>query len=213
MSDELNAPGQQDVSGQQAKGTQEPQPENWQARYTGAVRKIEELTLSSREVQTQLAARASEIEQLKAQLGVKDVEKTVAVGERDKKLSTLLEESAAAQAQLKELTAYKAKVAMAQELGRPELIKIIDRIPAVEDPAVLKGIMEDFIGFADGLVKDREKQIFSGITPPVGPGGGAPQKPTSSASWEKQINALPLGSAERRQAMDDYYDFLANQNK
>ena len=213
MSDNPQNPGQQETPGQQSGGTPAPAPENWEARYKGAVRKIEELTLANRGLNDQLAAKSLETEQLKVQLSTKDVEKTVAVSERDTKLEQFIKESAAMQSQLKELNAFQAKVKMAQELGRPELIKIIDRIPAVEDPAVLKGIMEDFTRFADDLVKEREKQIFSGITPPVGPGGGGPQKPTSNASWEKQINSLPLGSRERAQAMDDYYTFLETQNK
>jgi hypothetical protein len=208
MSDQPNTPDQQAPSGQQAVGA----PENWEARYKGAVRKIEELTLGNRDLTAQLAAKASEIEQLKVQLSTKDVEKTVAVSERDTKLEQFIKESADLQSKLKELAAFQAKVKMAQEINRPELIKIIDRIPAVEDPQVLKGIMEDFTRFADDLVKEREKQIFSGVLPPIGP-GSAPQKPTSSASWEKHINTLPLGSKERAAAMDEYYDFLASQNK
>lgn len=213
MADETTNPGQQDISGQQSAGTPPPAGENWEARYKGAVRKIEELTLSSRDLTTQLAAKTSEVEQLKLQLSTKDVEKTVAVSERDTKLEQFIKESAVSASELKELRAYQSKVKMANEIGRPELIKIIDRIPAVEDPAVMRGIMEDFTKFADDLVAQREKQIFSGVVPPIGPGGGLPQKPTSSASWEKQINSLPLGSRERAQAMDDYYEFLASQNK
>ena len=213
MSDETLNPGQPENSGQQSVGTPAPAQENWEARYKGAVRKIEELTLSSRDLTAQLAAKSSEIEQLKLQLSTKDVEKTVAVSERDSKLEQLIKDGAVSSSELKELRAFKAKVEMANKMGRPELIKIIDRIPAVEDPTVLEGIMQDFTRFADDLVAQREKQIFSGVVPPIGPGGGMPQKPTSSASWEKHINSFPLGSKERAQAMDEYYDFLASQNK
>ena len=53
------------------------------ARYNGLMRKVQELTLVNQDLNTQLGLKSSEIEQQKGQLSIKDVEKQVALGERD----------------------------------------------------------------------------------------------------------------------------------
>lgn len=211
MSDQL-APVEQGNPQQQTQVTPDPQGD-YKARFDGAIKKIEQLTLRARELEAQLAAKSSEIEQLTSQLGIKDVEKTVAVGERDKNLQVALQENSTLKARVQELEGLALKVKIAKELGRPELIKIADRIPALTDEKVLKEVMSDLLGFADDMVKGREQQILAGWTPPTGPVGGGKTTPASKQSWEDHINSLPLGSKERSRAMDDYYEWLAATNK
>jgi hypothetical protein len=182
------------------------------ARYDGLVRKVEELTLDNRKLTDQLAAQSSEIEQLKGQLAIKDTEKTVAVGERDNKIQTVLQENATLQAELTELRGLKLKVKVINDLKRPELLRIADKIPNLQDEEALKIVMQDFAGFADDLVKQREQQLLSGVTPPLGPGNVTPSEPESDRGWQEKINGLPLGSPERQKAMDDYGDWLIRRN-
>jgi len=204
------APDQQvETPGQQA---QPPQGFIELARFNGLVRKVEELTLANRDLNTQLAAKASEIEQLKGQLGVKDVEKQVAVGERDKRLTGALTENAALIEEMKVLRGLQLKVQVAKELNRPDLLKIADRIPAVEDPEILKGIMQDFASFADDAVQAREKQLLAGLTPALGHGSVGPAAPSTPEGWVEKINSLPLGFPERNRALDEYGDFLERHN-
>jgi len=66
------SPVQPDNSGQ-------PATIDWEARYKGASTKINELTTKLRDIETQLTAKTSSEEQLRTQLGVKDVEKDSAV--------------------------------------------------------------------------------------------------------------------------------------
>lgn len=182
------------------------------ARYDGLVRKVEELTLRNRDLEGQLAAQSSEVEQLKGQLAIKDTEKTVAVGERDNKLQTVLQENAALQAELTELRGLKLKVKVINDLKRPELLRIADKIPSLQDEEALKTVMQDFAGFADDLIKQREQQLLSGVTPPLGPGNVTPSEPESERGWLDKINGLPLGSPERQKAMDEYGDWLIRRN-
>jgi hypothetical protein len=182
---------------------------DWKARYDGLVRKVEELTLGNRSLNDQLAAKSSELEQLRGQLVVKDAEKSTTVGERDKLLQAITQEKTALESELAELRGLKLKVEAIQEMGRPELLKVAHRIPAMTDKEALKTVLADFAGFADELVQAREKQLFAGITPPVSSAGNArPAVPASEQEWERAINALPLGSRERSQAFDDYYVWL-----
>ena len=206
------APDQQDNPGQQAPAAQS-QGENWKARYDGLVKKVEELTLVNRSQNDQLAQMSSQTEQLKAQLGIKETEKQVAVGEHSKRLQDALTAQAASQTELDALRALKLQVEVAQELGRPELLKLASRLPAMTDKEALKTVMQDFASFADEAVKAREKQLMSGVTPPLGSGGGAAVAgPASMQAWQEHINSLPLGSAARKKAMNDYGDWLEKQN-
>jgi len=182
------------------------------ARFDGLVRKVEELTLANRAATEQLALKTSEIEQLKGQLTVKETEKTVAVGERDKLLQDKVQQLSSMEAELAELRGVKLKLEVAKELGRPELMKIIDRIPNLTDKEALKTVMGDFATFADDLVKEREKQLLAGITPPVSQ-SAAKALPASNQAWEAHVNSLPLGSPERTKAMDDYYTWLSETNQ
>jgi chromosome segregation ATPase len=203
MPDELT-PEQQAVAAALAQ-----QGTEWEARYKGSVKKIEELTLANRSLNEQLTTKTSEIEQLRAQLGVKDLEKTTAVSERDRLLQEALQKSSTMEQQLKDAQGMQLKIQVAKEIGHPELIKIMDRIPTMTDKETLTAVMKDFVDFAADSVKEREKQLLAGVTPGFG-GTGQPQKvtPTNAKEWDALINSLPLGSQERNKAFDDYYEFL-----
>jgi chromosome segregation ATPase len=215
MSDQpAQAPVQPDSSGQQVNANSGSQTENWKARYDGLVRKVEELTITNRDLSTQLSTKSSEIEQLKSQLGIKDAEKSVAVGERDKRLNEILSQNTALEGELAQLRALKLQVEIANELGRPELLKLSSRLPALTDKEALKTVMLDFASFADDLVKQREKQILAGVTPSVGPGvQGGPGAPASEQAWMEHINSLPLGSPQRKKALDDYGNWLERKHQ
>jgi chromosome segregation ATPase len=182
------------------------------ARYNGLVKKVETLTLANRELEAQITGKTSEIEQLNSQIALKDTEKTVAVNERDKQLETSMTENQSLQAELKELRGLKLKLEVAKDLNRPELVNILDRLPNLEDKEALTTVAEDFLGFADDLVQQREEQLTSGITPPVGPINETPATPSTPAGWETAINSEVLGSPERAKLMDDYGDWLEQQN-
>ena len=96
------------------------------ARFDGLVRKVEELTLSNRNLTAQLGTLSSEKEQLGAQLGIKDIEKSAAILERDNQLKDVVTQKTATEHELNELRAMKTKLKVAREMGRPDLIDIFD---------------------------------------------------------------------------------------
>lgn len=209
MPDDVQAPGQQvDTPAQQVDTNPGSAPVDWEARYKGSVATIEKLTLENRGLKTELEAKSSELEQLRIQLGQKDTEHQVAVVERDKQIQTITQAKAEADSELAELRALKMKVDVATELEHPELLKIAARIPNMNDAEALKGVMADFLGFADDMVKEREKQLLNGVTPGVAAVNQAPSAPSSKEAWVNKINSLPLGSPERAKAFDDYGDWL-----
>ena len=213
MTEEMQVPGEQSqqVPPQQTVGNSvsAASSTDWEARYKGLVKKVEELTLANRSVNEQLAAKTSELEQLRGQLVVKDAEKSATVGERDKLLQAVTQEKTALESELAELRGLKLKVEAIQELGRPDLLKIAHRIPGMTDKEALKTVLQDFAGFADELVQKREKDLLAGVTPALSSAGNArPGIPNSEQEWEGHINSLMLGSRERMKAMDDYYVWL-----
>ncbi len=216
MSDQTpNTPAEQaQTPPQQVAGNQPSTPagENWKARYDGLVVKVQELSLANQTLTGQLAQKSSEIEQLKAQLGIKDTEKQVAVGERDARLQTALTENTALQNELNQLRALKMQLEVANELGHPELMQIASNLPMMTDREAMKTVMASLADFTTKQVQAREQQLMAGITPPVGGGASAPSAPSTSDGWVKHINALPLGSPEREKALNDYGDFLERQH-
>jgi chromosome segregation ATPase len=196
-------PDQQTHSGQQGNsGT------DWEARYRGASTVINRLTAEKENLQGQLDASKAEAEQLRAQLGLKDTEKTAAVSERDKQIQELLQAKSALEAENAQLKALGLKVKVAKKLGKPELIEIADTIPNVTDEAALEALMSSVADWGNKLVKSREEQLLSGVTPPAGPIQAAPAAPATSEEWQKRINSMPFGP-EREKAMNDWWAWEA----
>ena len=203
-----------ETPGEQVQSTATPLQQvvtstDWEARYKGLVKKVEELTLATRTSNEQLAAKTSELEQLRSQLVVKDAEKSATVGERDKLLQQMAQEKTTLEAQLAELQGLALKVEAINELGRPELLKIAHRLPAMTDKEALKTVLQDFAGFADELVQRREKDLLAGVTPALSSAGNVKSAtPASEGEWEGHINSFELGSRDRAKAMDDYWTWL-----
>ena len=209
---EAQSPPAQQSSATPANTPSEP-PAGYieQARYNGLVKKVEELTLKTRELEGQLAAKSSEYEQLNEQLAIKDTEKTVAVGERDKALQTSLAENQALSTELSELRALKLKLEVARDLKRPDMVAILDRLPNLTDKEALTTVAKDFLQWGDQLVSEREKQLSAGVTDPISPLSTAPAKPSTADGWESYVNSLPLGSPERLKAVNEYGDWAESQ--
>lgn len=204
--------GDENTSVEQVQTPPQQANVDWKVRFDGQVRKIEELTLRNRELEGQLTQKTSENEQLRAQLSLKDTEKTAAVGERDKTIQELTTAKTGVESELTRLRGLEMKVKVAKEMGRPDLIAVLDTIPNMSDEAALKTVLTTLSSYADTQVRAREQQLLSGVTPPVTPGASAAKVPSSAKEWEAYINGLPLGSKERAKAMDDQWDWLVAQN-
>lgn len=174
-------------------------------RFTGAIQKIQTLTEELRASDQKLAALNTQIEHDQMQQAVKDAETQAGYSERDKQLETALSEKKTIEADTATLKAKLGKIEIAKELGHPELISIIDTIPTFEDKDLQKKAMEDILNFADNKVKEREKNLLSGITPAVTPTPVPGEAvPASNEAWEKQIAAEPE-SAKRDKMFDDWW--------
>ena len=212
MTDTVETPGQPQLPVQQAQTTPFSQSEDWEGRYKGSVKKIEELVVANRNLEAKLAEALSQIERKDADLSLRETEKTVAVSERDKQISDLVSKTSDAEKELAALKALQLKVKVATELGRPDLLALADHIPNVTDEEVLKTIMTDFSKFAETAVKQREQQLLAGVTFAGGVTPTATSTPQSDAEWQNLINSQGLGTKERSKAFDDYYTWLSAQN-
>ncbi len=180
-------------------------------RFDGLMLKVQELTEAQKQRDAEFAAREAEIAKLQADLSVKDTEKNVTVAERDKKLEEVLLSKSQADQELVELRALKLKLEVVEEMGRPELVKILKNIPSLSDRDALKTVLEDFARFGDESAAAREKQLLAGITPAVSAIQPSAATPQSDEGWLRHVDNLPLGSPERSKAMDDYWTW-GNQN-
>jgi hypothetical protein len=191
--------------------SQSGQQDNWKARYDGLVRKVEQVTLENRALTEQLALSASENERLKAQLSLKDVEKTSAVSERERQIAEIKNAQSQHELELAELRGMKLKLEAIKKIGKPELVKIMDTIPALQDPAAIESVFANLAAFANDAAMEREKQLKAGFTPGLSASAVAASTPGSDAEWEKYIEALPMGQ-ERKDARNRYWDWASKKN-
>jgi len=183
---------------------------DWKKRYDGQQIALQKLSLEKQDLQKQLDAKISEAEQLGAQLSLKDTEKTVAVGERDKQLQEALGKIQMLETENNELKALALKVQIARELKKPELIEIAEAFPNLTDKDMLTQVMKDIAGFSDNQVKARESQLLAGTLPTIVQGDASPAMPATEQEWMDRINSFDFGTPERQKALDQYGDFLNN---
>lgn len=203
-----------DTPSQQAPATPPTNAgEDWKARYDGMVKAMQERVERNKQLEAELANKVSEIERLNSQLGLKDVEKTAAVGDRDKTIEELTKSSLEAQKELERLKALELKIQVANELGAPELIKIADTIPNMTDKDALAVVMKNINEYAAMQVKAREAQLLAGTGIVAGTAPANVSAPASQDEWIRKIESEPLGSKKRAQLMDDYGVWLENTHR
>lgn len=172
-------------------------------RYDGAIqamnKKHEELTA----LQGQLTTQSSEVEQLKTSLSTKDVETQTLLAQRDAQIAEFQKQATENGALAQQLQMQMLKVEVANEIGHPELVKILDTVPNVADKEALTGIMKTIAGFADEQVQAREKQLLAGQTPPVSAANPTPKYPEANneQGWEQLLASMDPYSKEYQEAL------------
>lgn len=180
---------------------------DWEARYKGSSRVIDQLTKDKKALEDQLVALTSENEQLKTQLTMKDTEKTVAVGERDKQLQAMIEAKTTTDSELADLRSLKMKVEVARELNDPGLLSIFESIPSVSDKDAMKALMQNISSWGDERVKAREKELLAGVTAPVAQAAPEMALPTTVEGWQKYINEAEYGTEEKAKRLNAFRDW------
>lgn len=209
MPDETTPAGQETSQQQINQGN----PIDWEARYKGLSRKFDELTRASEVKDGTIADLTTQLEQLKTQISTKDAEKNAAVSQRDKTIQESVQAKTTLEQELAELRAFKLKVEVARELKKPNLLRIIDKIPNMENKEALTSVMTDFASFADEAALERERQLTAGIVSNTSAAAQRPGTPGSEAEWERHINSFPLGSQQRQEAFDQYWTWLEAKHK
>ena len=180
------------------------------ARFDGLVRKVEELTLTNRAVNEQLTQLSSEKELLTGQLAIKDVDKSVAVGEYQKQIEAAIQTQTQQASELGELRALKAKMELVRKHNAGHLIPILDRIPYLEDAEAMETVFTDFLNWGDNIAKTREKELLAGYTPSgAGPAEPTNTTPTTKESWLAHIQKQTGTDAQK--AWKQYWEWGAQQ--
>lgn len=210
-----SAPPGQQVAAPPAVPTPAGPPAGYveQARYTGLIQKVDELTRTIQAKDQELATLKTSIEQLQGQLGVKDAEGHARVAELERQLQTNTEAHTSITQELSTLRDFKAKVEAAMAMNRPDLIRIATQIPLGTDPSQFTTLLTDIAGFQQAAVQTREAEIFSGVTQAGGGVTVAPATPTSPEGWSEYVEKFPLGSPERAKALGAYGDWIEAQHR
>lgn len=197
--DPENTPGEQGNSQQQGQSD----PNNYEARYKGLVRKVEEVTLQNKQFETELGQALSLAEQFKTQLSIKDTEKAAAIAERDRLLQETTTKNLALEKEVNDLRALEKKLKVVREMGRPELATIIDTIPNMTDEEALKSVFSSISAFTDAQVKSREQQLLAGVTP-NNTNNQKVTAPQNREEWLAYLDKLDPRSNEFKKAQSDY---------
>lgn len=181
-----------------------------EARLTGALQKIQELTLTNKSLTDQLAAVNTRVGELQAQSQSKETEWSAKVGEGSQKLQDVTGERDNLQAENARLQAELSKAKMVGEMGHHSLLPILDQIPSDPDPEKQKANIARMAQWANDMLAQRESQLTAGQTntvtqPPITPGG---ETPRTAKQWEAYMEKLPFGSPERSAAWDEYWKAL-----
>ena len=199
---DLDGQNENGSSGQPSDGSQT----DWEARFKGLQRKYNLLVEQVSDKDDELAAVSSAKEQLEQQLNEVSVEKDTQLSEKDQKINQLTASLNEKELSVRELAAYQKKVDIVRELGHPELVKVINSVPNSDDEEVLKKAFMDIVELNQDVVQAREKQLLDGQSP-GGMSNDAPPLPTTQSGWQEYVNKFPLGSDERKKAMDAWFNF------
>jgi len=186
-----------------------------EARLTGALQKIQELTLTIKSLQDQLSAANTRVGELQAQAQSKETEWSAKVGEGSQALQAMTGERDSLKADNARLQAELDKAKIVGELKHFSLLPILDQIPSDPDPEKQKANIERMAKWADDLLALREQTLTAGqtqtVTQPnqtVVQGEDGPKTPKQ---WEAYIESLPYGDPEREAAWDRYWETVTSQ--
>ena len=186
-----------------------------EARLTGALQKINELTLTNKSLMDQLTAANTRIGELQAQSQSKETEWSAKVGEGSQALQTMTGERDSLKAENARLQAELDKAKMVGELKHYNLLPILDQIPSDADPEKQKANIERMAKWADDLLAAREQILTAGqtqtVTQPNQTVVTPENQPKTSKQWEAHIESLPYGSPEREAAWEQYWASISQQ--
>lgn len=190
-------------------GTAEPEGFIKKERLDGALAKIQELTLTNRALTDQVNALQTKYGTLEGAVSQKDAEASVKAGDFQKQIQVLQEQLNTANATIKIGENDKLKLKALQEMGRPDLISVMDTIPAGPDLESTKLAFSNIAKYADDIKKRRETELLSGLSGSQSVASPtAPPAPQTEKDWTAHIESLPLGSKERQKAWDAYFAFI-----
>ena len=96
----------------------------------------------------------------------------------------------AIEGEVNELRGLKIKVDAITEMKRPDLLRIVVKIPNMTDAEALKSVLGEFASFADDAAMEREKQLKAGITSTPTGNQKVQDLPNSEEGWAKHIESL-----------------------
>jgi hypothetical protein len=208
MSDEQGTgdPAQANQTSQQNSQAATPPGYVEAIRLTNALQKIEQLTLANRSLTEQLQSSnqlAGQAETAKVQ---KETEFTSKVGEFQTQLQTLQAENAALKAEVGKYAIDANKIKALQEIGRTDLVPVMDALPYNEDFETMKVSIKKLADFSSQAIEKREQELLAGVTKAeVTPRSQSAQLPTDEKGWADYVNSLPLGSKERQDAFSQWH--------
>jgi chromosome segregation ATPase len=209
MSDETtNTPEQQQTSGQQVSDNQSIDSTDWESRYKGLQRKYNTLVETKGELEGQLSSLTSQREQLEREKDTLSIEKDSLLKNNQSKIDELIATLHEKDGKLSELSKVQLKVQVANELGHPELLQLVNAIPDSDDPEVIKESMKNILGFTKAQIEKREAQLTEGLSPGETTSERAPM-PSTEQGWLDLIGRQSLGSDDYNKVMDAYFNWAS----
>jgi chromosome segregation ATPase len=206
MSDETTKTPDQQADAPEQQASANPTTD-WESRFKGLQKKFNVLMETKGELDNQLAEERMKREDFEKQLASLSNEKDSLTTEKQRKIDELTGQLTQREEELSKLSKMQLKVEVANELGHPELLQLMNAIPDSDNREDVEGAMKTILGFTKAQIEQRERQLTEGLMPGEATAGDTPM-PTTEEGWVEMIDELPLGSTERDKAMDSYFKWL-----
>ncbi len=172
-------------------------------RLTKALQKIEQLTLENRQHVLEHTRLTTQVTELQQGAATASVAATTSTATLTAELVTAKATIADQAAKLADSEATKRKIEAITVAKQPQLLALLDVIPAEETPEAQLATVQRLSAFSANLVQQREVELTTGIVPetitPV-----VTVVPASADEWMAKINALPDGP-EKETAWNGYF--------
>jgi hypothetical protein len=201
---------QQGGSGSQPDPAQTPatnpgqtgEPIDWEGRYKGAMRVLNQKTQELNGLQEQLTGANDTVQSLQQQVQNSQATWDASRQTLEQQVATLTGERDQGAQQLKELQAYQVKMQALAEY--PDLFPLADTIPNIEDPDTMKSHLDALSKSVDQVAQQKAERLTAGLTP----GNTAPNaQPKYSYStpdeWQTAMNNA--AGSEKFQELSDAY--------
>jgi chromosome segregation ATPase len=184
----------------------DPQVVDWEGRYKGAMRVLNQKTQELTSLQEQLTGANNTVQSLQTQLQNGQAQWDATRQGLEQQVATITGERDQAQQTATELQAYQVKMQALAEF--PELFPLADSIPNMDNPETMKEYLTGLQKNVDQVAEQKAQRLTAGLTPgATNPAQQTGYKYTTQEEWQNAMNQA-AGGEEFQKISDAYLQWV-----